>query len=240
MGQEQGLCGGRTSGIDNVGIPLDSRRAALAKVSIPIEDVQKTHLRFTFKHRPSSDSKDKGEKNFAMAFVRLMRPDGTTLRDGLWVSIKMLNWDLKQLQQEQPHLLDRGAVVARKMGFPEIIMPGLWVSIKMLNWDLKQLQQEQPHLLDRGAVVARKMGFPEIIMPGDVRNDIYVTLVQGEFDKCNKTTQKNVEVTMVVCSEEGEVISNVEVTMVVCSEEGEVISVSTAMEQGRAPSSTAA
>ncbi|MGH0149057.1 UNVERIFIED_CONTAM: hypothetical protein FKN15_052832 [Acipenser sinensis] len=84
---------------------------------------------------------------------------------------------------------------------------GLWVSIKMLNWDLKQLQQEQPHLLDRGAVVARKMGFPEIIMPGDVRNDIYVTLVQGEFDKCNKTTQKNVEVTMVVCSEEGEVIS---------------------------------
>ncbi|KAK6492338.1 dedicator of cytokinesis protein 2-like [Huso huso] len=85
---------------------------------------------------------------------------------------------------------------------------GLWVSIKMLNWDLKQLQQEQLHLLDRGAVVARKMGFPEIIMPGDVRNDIYVTLVQGEFDKCNKTTQKNVEVTMVVCSEEGEVISN--------------------------------
>lgn len=44
------------------------------------------------------------------------------------MSIKMLNWDLKQLQQEQLHLLDRGAVVARKMGFPEIIMPGETVS----------------------------------------------------------------------------------------------------------------
>lgn len=39
--------------------------------------------------------------------------------------------------------------------------------------------------------------------PGDVRNDIYVTLVQGDFDKGSKTTAKNVEVTVSVYDEEG-------------------------------------
>lgn len=38
---------------------------------------------------------------------------------------------------------------------------------------------------------------------GDVRNDIYLTLVQGDFDKGSKTTPKNVEVTMSVYDEDG-------------------------------------
>lgn len=41
---------------------------------------------------------------------------------------------------------------------------------------------------------------------GDVRNDIYLTLVQGEFDKGSKKTQKNVEVTVCVCDESGSVV----------------------------------
>ncbi|XP_066567873.1 dedicator of cytokinesis protein 2 isoform X2 [Amia ocellicauda] len=85
---------------------------------------------------------------------------------------------------------------------------GLWVSLRMLEGDVQQLRKEQPHLVDRNTVTARKMGFPEIIMPGDVRNDIYVTLLEGEFDKGNKSTQKNVEVTMVVCNEEGDIVPN--------------------------------
>lgn len=36
-----------------------------------------------------------------------------------------------------------------------------------------------------------------------MRNDIYVTLVQGDFDKGSKTTPKNVEVTMSVYDEDG-------------------------------------
>ncbi|NWS63330.1 DOCK2 protein, partial [Chunga burmeisteri] len=89
---------------------------------------------------------------------------------------------------------------------------GFWVSLKMLWGDLNQVRKDHPHLVDRGTVVARKLGYPEVIMPGkqgDVRNDIYLTLVQGEFDKGNKKTQKNVEVTVCVCDESGSVVQNV-------------------------------
>lgn len=78
--------------------------------------------------------------------------------------------------------------------------------MKALVGDIVQIRKEYPHLVDRSTVVARKLGFPEIIMPGDVRNDIYLTLQGGDFDKYNKTTQKNVEVIMWVCDEEGKVI----------------------------------
>uniref|UniRef100_A0A8B9EFF2 C2 DOCK-type domain-containing protein n=1 Tax=Anser cygnoides TaxID=8845 RepID=A0A8B9EFF2_ANSCY len=86
---------------------------------------------------------------------------------------------------------------------------GFWVSLKMLWGDLSQVRKDHPHLVDRSTVVARKLGYPEVIMPGDVRNDIYLTLVQGEFDKGNKKTQKNVEVTVCVCDESGNVVQNV-------------------------------
>ncbi|XP_076861923.1 dedicator of cytokinesis 2 [Brachyhypopomus gauderio] len=85
---------------------------------------------------------------------------------------------------------------------------GLWVTMKALVGDIVQIRKEYPHLVDRSTVVARKLGFPEIIMPGDVRNDIYLTLHSGDFDKYNKTTQKNVEVIMLVCDEEGKVVPN--------------------------------
>ncbi|XP_056328872.1 dedicator of cytokinesis protein 2 [Danio aesculapii] len=85
---------------------------------------------------------------------------------------------------------------------------GLWVTMKALVGDIIQIRKEYPHLVDRSTVVARKLGFPEIIMPGDIRNDIYLTLHSGDFDKYNKTTQKNVEVIMLVCDEDGKVVPN--------------------------------
>ncbi|XP_030407880.1 dedicator of cytokinesis protein 5 isoform X4 [Gopherus evgoodei] len=83
---------------------------------------------------------------------------------------------------------------------------GLWVSLKLLPGDLAQVQKDFSHLVDRSTAVARKMGFPEIILPGDVRNDIYITLIQGEFDKGKKKTPKNVEVTMSVHDEDGNLL----------------------------------
>uniref|UniRef100_A0A8C3EWT7 Dedicator of cytokinesis 2 n=1 Tax=Corvus moneduloides TaxID=1196302 RepID=A0A8C3EWT7_CORMO len=87
-------------------------------------------------------------------------------------------------------------------------MIGLWVTVKMLVGDVIQTRKDYPHLVDRTTVVARKLGFPEIIMPGDIRNDIYITLLYGDFDKYNKTTQRNVEVIMCVCDEEGTMLPN--------------------------------
>lgn len=69
-----------------------------------------------------------------------------------------------------------------------------------------QVREENPHLVLGQVAIARKMGFPEVILPGDVRNDLYLTLVFGEFSKGSKSTDKNVEVTVRVCSEKGQAL----------------------------------
>uniref|UniRef100_A0A670YV74 Dedicator of cytokinesis 2 n=1 Tax=Pseudonaja textilis TaxID=8673 RepID=A0A670YV74_PSETE len=101
-----------------------------------------------------------------------------------------------------PLVMDISDIIKRKI-------ERLWVTMKMLVGDITHIRKDHPHLVDRTTVVARKLGFPEIIMPGDVRNDIYITLLYGDLDKFNKTTQRNVEVNMCVCDEDGKVIPNV-------------------------------
>uniref|UniRef100_A0A673CE99 Dedicator of cytokinesis 5 n=1 Tax=Sphaeramia orbicularis TaxID=375764 RepID=A0A673CE99_9TELE len=80
---------------------------------------------------------------------------------------------------------------------------GLFVTLKLLPGDLAQVRKDYPHFVDRSTAIVRKMGFPEIILPGNVRNDIYVTLLQGEFDRGKKKTPKNVEVILSVHDDEG-------------------------------------
>ncbi|KAJ8709629.1 hypothetical protein PYW08_009633 [Mythimna loreyi] len=43
---------------------------------------------------------------------------------GLWVSVRLVEGDLKQIREENPHLVVGNTAVARKMGFPEVILPG--------------------------------------------------------------------------------------------------------------------
>lgn len=62
------------------------------------------------------------------------------------------------------------------------------------------MRDEYPHLVLGNVSIARKMGFPEVIFPGDVRNDLYLTLISGEFSKGSKSTDKNVQVTVKVCN----------------------------------------
>ena len=46
----------------------------------------------------------------------------------------------------------------------------------------------------------------DVAFVGDVRNDIYITLLQGEFKRGGKTSDKNVEVSMCVCNDQGDVL----------------------------------
>lgn len=86
----------------------------------------------------------------------------------------------------------------------------IWISVELLHGDLKQLKEEYPHLIVSNMAHARKLGFPEVIFPGDVRNDLYVTLLNGEFSKSTgKTCDKNIEVAVSVCNEQGEMVKDV-------------------------------
>lgn len=85
----------------------------------------------------------------------------------------------------------------------------LAVSVELLHGDIKQIKEDSPHLVHGNVAFARKMGFPEVIFPGDIRNDLYLTLVCGEFSKGTKSTDKNIEVTVVVCNEKGTVVPGV-------------------------------
>uniref|UniRef100_A0A8D3D1I7 Dedicator of cytokinesis 5 n=1 Tax=Scophthalmus maximus TaxID=52904 RepID=A0A8D3D1I7_SCOMX len=75
---------------------------------------------------------------------------------------------------------------------------GLFVTLKLLPGDLAQVRKDYPHFVDRSTAIVRKMGFPEIILPGNVRNDIYITLLQGEFDRGKKKTPKNSELILLL------------------------------------------
>ncbi|XP_073969012.1 dedicator of cytokinesis protein myoblast city isoform X3 [Rhodnius prolixus] len=83
------------------------------------------------------------------------------------------------------------------------------VRLKMLQGDLKQVREENPHLVIGQVSIARKMDFPEVILPGDVRNDLYVTLVSGEFSRGSKSTDRNVQVSLSVCNSSGQTLPGV-------------------------------
>uniref|UniRef100_A0A671X9T0 Dedicator of cytokinesis 5 n=1 Tax=Sparus aurata TaxID=8175 RepID=A0A671X9T0_SPAAU len=93
--------------------------------------------------------------------------------------------------------------VSASLNFVACLLAGLFVTLKLLPGDLAQVRKDYPHFVDRSTAIVRKMGFPEIILPGNVRNDIYVTLLQGEFDRGKKKTPKNVEVILSVHDDEG-------------------------------------
>ena len=44
-----------------------------------------------------------------------------------------------------------------------------------------------------------------LLYVGINRNDVYITLERGEYDKGTKTAQKNVEVAVVVVNDSGEI-----------------------------------
>ena len=72
------------------------------------------------------------------------------------------------------------------------IFTGFLADVRAQHLDLKDLPE------------SRKLGFAPVIMPGDWRNDLFVTLVRGQFDKGKPATSaRNIEVVLSVFSGDG-------------------------------------
>lgn len=82
---------------------------------------------------------------------------------------------------------------------------GVMISVKMLHGELRIIKEENP-LLFKNVCLTSKLGFPDVIMPGDVRNDLYLNLDKGEFERGGKSTGKNIEVAVVVLDSEKNII----------------------------------
>ncbi|XP_023601762.1 dedicator of cytokinesis protein 3 [Myotis lucifugus] len=85
---------------------------------------------------------------------------------------------------------------------------GLIISLQLLRGDMEQIRRENPMIFSRGLAITRKLGFPDVIMPGDIRNDLYLTLEKGDFERGGKSVQKNIEVTMYVLYADGEILKD--------------------------------
>uniref|UniRef100_A0A4W5NXT0 Dedicator of cytokinesis 3 n=1 Tax=Hucho hucho TaxID=62062 RepID=A0A4W5NXT0_9TELE len=85
---------------------------------------------------------------------------------------------------------------------------GLIISLQLLRGEMEQIRRENPMIFNRGVAITRKLGFPDVIMPGDIRNDLYLTLERGDFERGGKSVQKNIEVTIYVLYADGEILQD--------------------------------
>ncbi|XP_030371328.1 dedicator of cytokinesis protein 3 [Scaptodrosophila lebanonensis] len=122
------------------------------------------------------------------------------------------NFKIYQSEEKDFHLLHE-LIIKKSTGKYSPIQTGnqntqgISVSLKLLHGGLGQARLEQP-LLFQGTTITRKMGFPDVIMPGDVRNDLFLTLERGEFERGGKNTGKNILVKVLVLDVSGNVLGD--------------------------------
>uniref|UniRef100_A0A2K6MDG3 Dedicator of cytokinesis 4 n=1 Tax=Rhinopithecus bieti TaxID=61621 RepID=A0A2K6MDG3_RHIBE len=85
---------------------------------------------------------------------------------------------------------------------------GLAVSLQLLHGDIEQIRREYSSVFSHGVSITRKLGFSNIIMPGEMRNDLYITIERGEFEKGGKSVARNVEVTMFIVDSSGQTLKD--------------------------------
>uniref|UniRef100_A0A8C1WRL1 Dedicator of cytokinesis 4 n=1 Tax=Cyprinus carpio TaxID=7962 RepID=A0A8C1WRL1_CYPCA len=81
---------------------------------------------------------------------------------------------------------------------------GLNVSLQLLHGDMEQIRKDYMRLFTRNVSITKRLGFSDIIIPGEIRNDLYVTLERGEFEKGGKSVARNVEVTVYLLGGDGQ------------------------------------
>uniref|UniRef100_A0A4W3GX96 Dedicator of cytokinesis 3 n=1 Tax=Callorhinchus milii TaxID=7868 RepID=A0A4W3GX96_CALMI len=96
--------------------------------------------------------------------------------------------------------------VTLRLFFELNLASGMIISLQLLRGDMDHIRRENPMIFNRGVAVTRKLGFPDVIMPGDIRNDLYLTLERGDFERGGKSVQKNIEITVYVLYADGEIL----------------------------------
>uniref|UniRef100_A0A8C7S616 Dedicator of cytokinesis 3 n=1 Tax=Oncorhynchus mykiss TaxID=8022 RepID=A0A8C7S616_ONCMY len=85
---------------------------------------------------------------------------------------------------------------------------GLIISLQLLRGEMDQIRRENHAVFSRSLAIMRKLGFSDVIMPGDTRNDLYLTLERGDFERGGKSVQKNIEVTVYVLYADGDTLKD--------------------------------
>ncbi|CAM4734738.1 unnamed protein product [Leuciscus chuanchicus] len=93
---------------------------------------------------------------------------------------------------------------------------GLNVSLQLLHGDMEQIRKDYMRLFTRNVSITKRLGFSDIIIPGEIRNDLYVTIERGEFEKGGKSVARNVEVTVYLLGGDGQLLKGL-----VCCGSGE-------------------
>ncbi|XP_041966615.1 dedicator of cytokinesis protein 4 isoform X2 [Alosa sapidissima] len=94
---------------------------------------------------------------------------------------------------------------------------GLSMSLQLLHGDMEQIRKDYMRLFTRNISITKRLGFSDIIMPGEIRNDLYITLEKGEFEKGGKSVARNVEVSVHVLGADGQIQKDV-----LCAGSGEL------------------
>lgn len=75
---------------------------------------------------------------------------------------------------------------------PVPLAKGICVGLGILHGDLNNLQSTISEL--KTITITNRLGFPDVIAPGIHRNDLYLTLEEGEFSQDKKNIEVSIQV----------------------------------------------
>lgn len=95
-------------------------------------------------------------------------------------------------------------MVIRRAAKPSDSKGSILLNLSLLYGELAWALESHHELISKETPTVRKLGLGSYALPGKVRNDIFITLERGEFEKGSKTSAKNVEVSMILMNSAGE------------------------------------
>lgn len=81
----------------------------------------------------------------------------------------------------------------------------LSVGMRTMQGDHPTIREQHSGLIDKCTPQVRKLGIGEAVKPGEFRNDFFVTIEKGDFEKSSKSPP-NIEILMQVVNAEGQAI----------------------------------